>query len=123
MNSASIDVFALAEKRLEWTGQRQAVLAQNIANANTPGYAARDVKPFSEVLAARAQPTAASGPALTTAARSVADRTVAERSLSGNAVILDEQMEKVAETDNSNQLAMNLYKKYQSMFRTALGRS
>ena len=123
MNTAPIDVFALAEKRLEWTGQRQAVLAQNIANANTPGYVARDVKPFSEVLAAQARPTAAGASALTTAPKSFADRTVAERSLSGNAVILDEQMEKVAETDNSNQLAMNLYKKYQSMFRTALGRS
>ena len=124
MKPASTDVFALAEKRLEWTGQRQAVLAQNIANANTPGYVARDVKPFNEVLAAQVQQTAASRFATAaTSPKSVADLTVTERSMNGNAVALDEQLEKVAETDNSSQLAMNLYKKYQSMFRTALGRS
>lgn len=124
MNSASIDVFALAEKRLEWTGQRQAVLAQNIANANTPGYVAREVKPFNEVLAAQAQQTAV-GRFGTAAAspKSVADLSVTERSMNGNAVVLDEQLEKVAETDNSSQLAINLYKKYQSMFRIALGRN
>ena len=106
------------------TGQRQAVLAQNIANANTPGYVARDVKPFKEVLAAQAQQTAGSRFATAAASsKGVADPTVTERSMNGNAVVLDEQMEKVAETDNSNQLAMSLYKKYQSMFRTALGRN
>ena len=33
-------LFALAEQRLAWTDQRQAVLAQNIANASMPGYQA-----------------------------------------------------------------------------------
>jgi flagellar basal-body rod protein FlgB len=127
MNQIPTDVFALAEKRLEWTGQRQAVLAQNIANANTPAYAARDVKPFKDVLAAQAGPGAGAGTRATgagvLASQSVVDRTSGDRSINGNAVVLDDQLEKVAETDNANQLAMNLYKKYQSMFRTVIGRS
>jgi len=125
MNQIPTDVFALAEKRLEWTGQRQAVLAQNIANANTPAYAARDVKPFKDVLAAQAGPgagTRATGAGVL-ASQSVVDRTSGDRSINGNAVVLDDQLEKVAETDNANQLAMNMYKKYQSMFRTVIGRS
>ena len=122
MNQIPKDVFALAEKRLEWTGQRQSVLAQNIANANTPGYAARDVRSFNEVFAAQAQASKGGGfPGVSS--RPVADRTTTSRSINGNAVVLDEQLEKVAETDNANQLAMNLYKKYQSMFRTAIGRN
>ena len=116
------DVFALAEKRLDWTGQRQSVLAQNIANANTPGYAAHDVKSFSEVLAAQAQSSAGGGSS-GLSSQSVVDLTTASRSIDGNAVVLDEQLEKVAETDTANQLAMNIYKKYQSMFRTAIGRN
>ena len=122
MSSYPKDVFALAEKRLEWTGQRQSVLAQNIANANTPGYAARDVKSFNEVLAAQAQPSVVGGFS-GASNRSVADLTTTNRSIDGNAVVLDEQLEKVAETDTANQLAMNMYKKYQSMFRTAIGRN
>jgi flagellar basal-body rod protein FlgB len=121
MNQIPKDVFALAEKRLDWTGQRQSVLAQNIANANTPGYAARDVKSFSEVLAAQAQPSA--GGFSGGSSPSVLDLTTTDRSINGNAVVLDEQLEKVAETDTANQLAMNVYRKYQSMFRTAIGRN
>jgi flagellar basal-body rod protein FlgB len=121
MNTPSTDVFALAERRMAWTGQRQAVLVQNIANANTPGYAARDVTPFKDVLAA--QERAAAG--LPQAARpgGTPDRKASEASLDGNAVMLDEQLEKVAETDNANQLAMALYRKYSGLFRTAVGRN
>jgi flagellar basal-body rod protein FlgB len=121
MNPISTDVFGLAEKRLAWIGQRQAVLAQNIANANTPGYAARDVKPFSEVLAAQAQQAGSTDNP--TGAESSSDRTASGRSINGNAVALDEQLEKIAETDTAHQLATNLYKKYVSLFRTAIGRN
>ncbi len=110
MNTVPTDIFSLAEKRLDWIGQRQSVLAQNIANANTPGYVARDVTPFSEILAGTTQQTG--GVAVTAA-----------RSLDGNAVVLDEQLEKVAETDTAHQLAANLYKKYVSLFKTAIGRN
>ena len=132
MNTAPTDVFALAEKRLAWIGQRQDVLAQNIANANTPGYAARDIKPFGDVLAAEARRVASGRPGFTQVSASGAgtgrgnapvDRTVNERAMDGNAVALDEQLQKVAETDTAHQLAMNLYKKYASLFKTALGRA
>ena len=49
--------------------------------------------------------------------------TVQVVSLDGNAVALDEQLQKVAETDTAHQLALNLYRKYATMFRTALGRT
>lgn len=107
---------------MTWTGQRQAVLAQNIANANTPGYAARDVKPFKDVLAAQER-TAAGSLSMSARPGGSPDRSPAESSLDGNAVVLDDQLEKVAETDNAHQLAMTLYKKYSGMFRTAIGRT
>ena len=122
MYSPPSDIFALAEKRLSWIDQRQSVLAQNIANVNTPGYAAKDVKPFKDVLAAQAQQAAGGFSGVFTSAAS-ADPNAAAKSLSGNAVVLDEQLEKVAETDTAHQLAMNLYKKYASLFKIAIGRN
>src|SRR5271166_1357419 len=50
MDPTKIGLFDLAEKRLAWTAQRQTVLAANIANANTPGFEARDVTSFAQVL-------------------------------------------------------------------------
>jgi flagellar basal-body rod protein FlgB len=145
MSTPSMDVFALAEKRLAWIDRRQDVLAQNIANANTPGYAARDIRSFGDVLAAqtrteqaRQQQTASSGTSQsifdavgsmatalpqTSDPDAASDRASPGRSPDGNAVVLDDQLMKVAETDNAHQLAMNLYRKYAGLFKTALGRS
>ena len=114
MDLSSIDVFALAGKRLAWIDQRQAVLAQNIANANTPGYAARDITPFSAVLAAEAE--RAGGDSTTRPSPAASGNSL------NKAVVLDEQLEKVAETDTAQQLTANLYKKYVGLFKTAIGR-
>ena len=121
MNPSPIDVFGLAEKRLAWIGQRQSVLAQNIANANTPGYAAQDVTPFRDVLAQMERQTESGGSSQSAA--SVAKKTVEAKSLNGNAVVMDEQLEKVAESDTAHQLASNLYKKYVNLFKVAIGRA
>ncbi len=51
MASADIPLLDLAEQRLAWVDRRQGVLARNIANANTPGWQARDLIPFSAELA------------------------------------------------------------------------
>ncbi len=121
----------LAEDRLRWLDARQRVLAQNIANADTPGYQPRDVAPFREALA-RARPAAPL--ALTDArhlpptrgeagsGRASPARTVAERTRDGNSVAIDREALKVAETDNQHALAMGLRRKYLDLFRTSLGR-
>ena len=124
MDFSSTNIFALAEKRLSWLGQRQGVLAQNIANANTPGYVARDIKPFSDLLATEAQQSTGDGSGFQEASLTSPLFPIAsEQSLDGNAVVLDEQLEKIAETDTDHALATNLYKKYVSLFQTAIGRN
>ncbi|HEX3573809.1 MAG TPA: flagellar basal body protein [Rhodopila sp.] len=124
MNSIAPDVFSVAEKRLDWIGQRQSVLAQNIANANTPGYAARDIKPFGDFLADQAtQETDNSFVDTSAGSTAPQDRASTEITLNGNTVELDEQLEKVAATDTAHQLATDLYKKYVGMFRTVIGKN
>lgn len=46
----SIRLFDLATKQADWLSIRQSTVANNVANANTPGYRAKDVKPFSQIL-------------------------------------------------------------------------
>ena len=127
MDPSGIPLFDLAQQRLAWTDRRQEVLAQNIANLNTPGWQAKDLKPFAQALAGIA------GPALTrtdpghlagtqdTGTQSLLATQASAREPDGNAVSLDEQLTKVADTATSQAIATTLYKKYMSMFSLALG--
>lgn len=45
-----VNLFALASQQARWLAVRQTAVSSNIANANTPGYAAVDVEPFEAVL-------------------------------------------------------------------------
>ena len=47
MNLTDIPLFAMLKNRMGYLSDRQNVIAENIANANTPDFVARDVKPFS----------------------------------------------------------------------------
>jgi flagellar basal-body rod protein FlgB len=120
-----IGVFRLAERRLAWAGERQAVLAQNVANANTPGYQPRDIAPFAAVLGAMSPGLAATDPGHMQPAAGMAGMGHSrprERAPDGNAVSLEDQLMKVADTSSAQELVANLYRKYQGLFRTALGR-
>jgi flagellar basal-body rod protein FlgB len=50
MVQASIGLLDLAEQRLKYLGARQGVLAENVANADTPAWKAKDLQPFAAVL-------------------------------------------------------------------------
>lgn len=45
-----VNFFSLASQQNRWLAVRQSVVAQNVANVNTPGYKALDVEPFEAVL-------------------------------------------------------------------------
>ncbi|UPY38719.1 flagellar basal body protein [Sediminicoccus sp. KRV36] len=128
MDVISTSPVSLAERRLAWLDTRQRLLSQNVANADTPGFRPSDAVPFRDVLRGhRAKP-----PMITTDARhlvparasalAVQERRVTERTPNGNAVSLDEQAIRIAETDQAHALAMGLHRKYVGLFRMTLGR-
>jgi flagellar basal-body rod protein FlgB len=128
MDPTQIGIFDLAARRLAWADQRQEVLAQNIANANTPGFQPRDVQPFAVSLArttgaglVRTQANHLSG----VGGGTTPEITVrpSARAPDGNAVPLDEQLVKVADTETTQTLVTTIYKKYLSLFSMALGGS
>jgi flagellar basal-body rod protein FlgB len=127
MDPTNIPLFNLAEQRLAWTDRRQEVLAQNIANLNTPNWQAKDLRPFSQALEgvagtalARTEPGHLAG-TQDTAAQSLLVTLASPHQPDGNAVSLDDQLTKVADTATSQEIASTLYKKYLSMFSLALG--
>lgn len=119
-------LFDLAEKRLAWIDRRQGLLAQNIANANTPGYKAKDLSPFAQALS-KATPELAVTSSMHIAGSSSVAATLLqdrpnERAPDGNAVSVEDQLTKVADTDGAQALVTNLYKKYLGLFHMALGK-
>ncbi len=46
----SLGLFDLAFRQNEWLAKRQSVIASNIVNVNTPGYQAKDVSAFENVM-------------------------------------------------------------------------
>lgn len=44
----TLDILKMATAMARHAGHRQAIVAQNVANADTPGYAARDLPGFAE---------------------------------------------------------------------------
>ncbi len=133
MNLSKITIFQLAKERLAWLSQRQEVLAQNIANADTPKYRARDIEPFkfervlrnsvTPVNVSRTQAGHLDGRRSSVGVHAEEKtRKPYETAPSGNSVILEEQMAKINETSISHKLTTQLYKKHLGMIRTALGK-
>ena len=126
MDDKGIGLFDLAEKRLAWIDRRQGLLAQNIANANTPGYQAKDLSPFAQTLARTAPALAVTNPlhlaGSTTVSNVLLQERPNERAPDGNAVSVEDQLTKVADTDGAQALVTNLYKKYLGLFHTVLGK-
>ena len=119
-----IGLFALAEQKLAWIDARQRVLAQNVANADTPGYRARDVASFTDLLVSFGVEMARTSPLhLASLSRPAGSGriSVSESAPDGNAVVLEDQMTKVADDEGAQALTGNIWRSYMGMFMTALG--
>ncbi len=127
MDKSRLALFDLADQRLAHIGRRQELLAKNIANADTPGWNARDLKPFAELLARSGGSiapwrTAPTHLAPTHGTAPQGHPQAGERAPDGNSVALDVELAKVADTESAHSLVTGLYQKYLAMFRTAAGR-
>lgn len=115
-------LFDLIERQRSWLSARQAVVAQNVANANTTGYRAVDVAPFSKVLDHSAlQMSGTSGLHIQTAAfdpRSASPKQGSgwETSVSGNSVSLEQEMIKAADVRSAYSLDTNIMKAFHGMW-------
>jgi len=135
MDLKSIALFNSLGQKMDWLAERQKVLAQNVANANTPGYIPKDLKKISFKAhldktngAVQMQTTSrghmsASGGQAGNYDIKVQDIKFGLSAPDGNAVNLEDELIKMSETQMEYGLAVNLDRKHVAMIKTALGRN
>lgn len=124
-----LNVFNIAHAMAVHAGQRQGVIAQNLANSDTPGYQARDIKPFAQLVATHG-----------VSAGMRASRSVHLNASSGgsagwpvytpeapadpnkNTVSLEQEMLKSVEVKRQHDQALAIYKSSLNILRVSIGR-
>ena len=138
MELTNLPVFGLIRQRMNWLNQRQEVIAQNVANADTPDYPSRDLKAFDfknvirqnrpktqRVAVNLTKPTHIPGSQGQNSSpfKEIDVRRPYETALDGNQVVLEEQMIKMNETVTNHSLITQIYRKQLAMFKTVTRRS
>ena len=119
-------VLQLAAQRTQWLSSRDELIAANIANANTPGFQATDLQPFSAVLDSAQVSMVSTNPAHMTpsgdgfAEARVVESDGPETTLSGNSVDVENEMMKLGEVNRDYTMATNIKRVIHQMMMSAL---
>ncbi len=123
---APIHLFDLASRHAQWLTVRQAAIAENIANANTPGYKAGDVAPFEAIYDSTRLSIVTSDPrhlgldAAEPASLAVKPAPAWEIHHSGNSVGLEQELMKANEVRGDYSLNRSLSKAFNRMLLASL---
>lgn len=137
MSIGDIPILSMMKQRLHWLTERQQVLAQNVANANTPGYVAKDLKeldfgamvdasgtkltPVATSPAHIGSPVPGGGLSLGQArGGELIKKPDFETTPSGNSVTLEDEMVKVAQTQMDYDTVTSLYSKSLGLIKLAI---
>ncbi|MXQ08180.1 FlgB family protein [Alphaproteobacteria bacterium GH1-50] len=121
------NVMRMAQDLARYSGARTSLIAKNIANADTPGYRARDFSSFAEALSS----TAGGDLRRTRAAHMQAGSADASwrvvdaggtPSPNGNTVSLEEEMVRATRAQSDHNMALAVYRGSLDILRGALGR-
>jgi flagellar basal-body rod protein FlgB len=122
---SDLSLMSLAAQRAEWLAARQALVAQNIANANTPGYKSRDLVPFEAVLQSTGLQMASTQPSHMAAdggkagaASFATSVSKAEATFNGNNVSLEGEIAKLGQSQYA--LTTSIIKSFHKMIMTSL---
>ncbi|MEC3861628.1 FlgB family protein [Mesobacterium sp. TK19101] len=126
----TLSLFKTAQSMAQHAGQRQALIAQNMANADTPGYVARDLPDFATLVSRRARETFGlratrpghlGGAGGETLVEARARRGPADPN--GNNVSLEEEMLHSVEARRQHDRALAIYRSGLNILRSSIGRS
>ncbi len=135
MPITDLPLLSMLRTRLQWSQERQHVLAENVANADTPDYRARDLRPLkfeapTELAAApvasvaldRTETGHIAGLGGAASPFRVQNDSKYETHPTGNAVNLEQEMMKVAANQMDYQAVTALYARSLNLIKTALGK-
>lgn len=119
-----VSLFDLASQQARWLSVRQAAVAGNVANINTPGYKAVDVQPFKDLLADRTLTVSSTQPGHISFGSGGGDFGIAEDdspvvSTSGNSVSVEEELVKAGEVRRGIELNTAVVKAFHRMVMLA----
>ena len=140
MDLTKIPLMNAISKRMDWLTNKQQVISQNVANANTPGYRSKvlEAPDFhglveSTMVAGKGGKTSMTrthaghigkgGGVTMEAGRAKEDDRATESTPTGNNVVIEDQMMDMAKTQMEYNTMINLYRKQVGLLRTALGKS
>ena len=133
MGLMDMPVFTALTDKMRWHQNRQGLLAENVANAETPGYKGRDLAQYDFAKRASAMSSAmvtttATQPMHFSVASSEGSAFGAQRMANfeitpeGNGITLEDEMMKVTTNLMDYQAATSLYQKSIKILKTAMGR-
>ncbi len=122
-----LEITAMAQAMASHAGARLGAISQNMANADTPGYKARDVAEFADVWDAGQDGgmRATRAGHLGSAAQIMAPMTVPSSGAAapnGNSVSLEGEMVKAVEVRQQHDMALAIYRNTSDIIRASLGR-
>ena len=124
-----LEIFQMAGAMARHATSRQALVAQNIANADTPGYKARDLASFKDTYQTQTggmeMRTSRAGHLMGSSAYSSTPRVIAgagSESPNGNNVSLEGEMMKATEISGQHKRALAIYQSSLGILRSSLGR-
>ena len=140
MDITDVPILSMLKSRLGYLSDRQRVIAENVANADTPGYTARDLKPFSfhaQVQAASSPGAAApagvmavtrpghmQAPGARTGPAGAVVKTMkspdSEETMDGNGVVLEDEMVKLTDTRMEYDAAVGVYQQAVGFLKLAV---
>lgn len=114
-------LFGLAARHAQWASLRQATITANIANANTPGFRASDVEPFTAIVEKTHLAVARTSPGHLTLDDSGLRKTKLdgsetwEVSESGNSVSIEQEMLKANQVNGAFNLNNSIVRAFHRM--------
>jgi len=133
MGLTNLPLFTALAEKMKWHQTRQGLLAENVANAETPGYRGRDLAAFGfaehmQNLSTNRISTMVTAPGHLSAVGSEGDG-FGPRSINSfeitpdsNGVTLEDEMMKVASNQMDYQMVTSLYTRSMRLLRVALGK-
>ena len=131
MPISDIPILSMLRGRMEWHQERQRVLAENVANADTSNYQAKDLAPpdFSRELSAASVSLATTEPGHIGRGSSGGSQFATESSgrfeirPRGNSVTHEDEMMKVASNQMDFDAVSDLYSRSLALIKLAVGKS
>lgn len=133
MPISQFPILSALRTKMQWHQERQRVLAENVANADTPGFRPRDLaapkvettsmaRPMGGLTMARTDPAHLTAGGGAVGAFGPGRKGGYETLPAGNAVNLEDEMMKVASNQMDYQAATMLYSRSLGLLKTAIGK-